>query len=145
MNKLKYPFLIFLFSVLTACNNYLDVVPDMIATIEDNAFSMRSQAEKFFFMCYSYIPNAGSYNDDPALLGGDEIWVSTQYSDANNAKNLALGGQRSNSPLFDFWRGINGGKHLYRVSVIATFSLQTSIEYPILPKKNAIVGKPRWK
>ncbi len=114
MNKLKYPFLIFLFSVLTACNNYLDVVPDMIATIEDNAFSMRSQAEKFFFMCYSYIPNAGSYNDDPALLGGDEIWVSTQYSDANNAKNLALGGQRSNSPLFDFWRGINGGKHLYR-------------------------------
>ena len=114
MKNPRYLFITFFFSIITACSNYLDVVPDMIATIEDNAFSMRSQAEKFFFMCYSYIPTSGSYNDDPALLGGDEIWVSVQYGDAPNAKNLALGGQRTNSPLFDFWRGINGGKNLYR-------------------------------
>lgn len=114
MKSLRYLVIISFFSIITACNNYLDVVPDMIATIEGNAFSMRSQAEKFFFMCYSYIPTSGSYNDDPALLGGDEIWVSVQYGGASNAKNLALGGQRSNSPLFDFWRGINGGKNLYR-------------------------------
>ncbi|WP_352422398.1 RagB/SusD family nutrient uptake outer membrane protein [Proteiniphilum sp.] len=114
MKNLRYSVIIIFFSFITACNNYLDVVPDMIATIEDNAFSMRSQAEKFFFMCYSYLPNSGSYNDDPALLGGDEIWLATQYTDANNAKNLALGAQRSGSPLFDFWRGINGGRNLYR-------------------------------
>ncbi len=114
MKSLRYLVIISFFSIITACNNYLDVVPDMIATIEDNAFSMRSQAEKFFFMCYSYIPTSGSYNDDPALLGGDEIWVSVQYGGASNAKDLALGGQRSNGPLFDFWRGINGGKNLYR-------------------------------
>lgn len=114
MKNLRYTVVILFFSIITACNNYLDVVPDMIATIEDNAFSMRSQAEKFFFMCYSYLPMSGSYNDDPALLGGDEIWLATQYGDANNAKNLALGAQRSNSPLFDFWRGINGGRNLYR-------------------------------
>lgn len=114
MKKLRYILIILLFNFLQACNNYLDIVPDMIATIEDNAFSMRSQAEKFFFMCYSYIPTSGSYSDDPALLGGDEIWVSTQYSDAQNAKNLAWGGQQSNSPYFDFWRGINGGRNLFR-------------------------------
>lgn len=114
MKKLRYLVIIFFFSFISACNNYLDVVPDMIATIEDNAFSMRSQAEKFFFMCYSYLPMSGSYNDDPALLGGDEIWVATQYTGANNPKNLALGAQRSDSPLFDFWRGINGGRNLYR-------------------------------
>jgi hypothetical protein len=114
MKSLRYLVIISFFSIITACNNYLDVVPDMIATIEGNAFSMRSQAEKFFFMCYSYIPTSGSYNDDPALLGGDEIWVSVQYGGASNAKDLALGGQRSNGPLFDFWRGINGGKNLYR-------------------------------
>lgn len=114
MKNLRYSVIIIFFSFITACNNYLDVVPDMIATIEDNAFSMRSQAEKFFFMCYSYLPMSGSYNDDPALLGGDEIWLATQYTGANNAKNLALGAQRSDSPLFDFWRGINGGRDLYR-------------------------------
>ena len=110
MKSIRYFLPILLFCITPACNNFLDVVPDMIATIEDNAFSMRSQAEKFFFMCYSYIPTSGSYNDDPALLGGDEIWVSAQYSDAPNAKNLAWGGQRSNNPLFDLWRGINGGR-----------------------------------
>lgn len=114
MKRIKYIILIATFSIMSACNDYLDIVPDMIATIEDNAFSMRSQAEKFFFMCYSYLPMHGSYNDDPSLLGGDEIWVSTQFGSANNAKNLAMGGQRSNSPYFDFWRGINGGRNLYR-------------------------------
>ena len=114
MRKIKYIIILLYFCVFMSCNNYLDIVPDMIATIEDNAFSMRSQAEKFFFMCYSYIPNAGGYAEDPALLGGDEIWTSVQYSSANNARNLAIGGQRTNSPYFDFWRGLNGGKSLYR-------------------------------
>jgi hypothetical protein len=103
---------ILLCGVISSCD-YLDIVPDMIATIEDNAFSMRSQAEKFFFTCYSYLPSIGSYDQDPSLLGGDEIWLSTEYS-AGNAKNLALGNQRSNDPYFDFWRGALGAKNLYR-------------------------------
>ncbi|MDR0422877.1 MAG: RagB/SusD family nutrient uptake outer membrane protein [Proteiniphilum sp.] len=114
MKRIKLIIIVLFLYLVPACNDYLDIVPDMIATIEDNAFSMRSQAEKFFFMCYSYLPTSGSYNDDPALLGGDEIWVSGQYSGANNAKSLALAGQRTNSPYFDFWRGINGGRNLFR-------------------------------
>ncbi|MDR2472199.1 MAG: RagB/SusD family nutrient uptake outer membrane protein [Tannerella sp.] len=93
--------------------DYLDIVPDMIATIEDNAFSMRSQAEKFFFMCYSYLPSIGGYDADPTLLGGDEIWLSTQYS-GGVAKNLAMGMQRSNDPYMDYWRGAQSGRNLYR-------------------------------
>lgn len=114
MKKIKYVFTIALISIVASCNNYLDIVPDMIATIEDNAFSMRSQSEKFFFMCYSYLPTSGSYNDDPALLGGDEIWLSSQFTSSPNAKQFALGVQRTNSPYFDYWRGINGGRNLYR-------------------------------
>ena len=98
---------------VTACN-WMDIVPDMIATIEDNAFSMRSQAEKFFFTCYSYMPSTGSYTEDPALLGGDEIWLSTEYTAASHAKNLAMGNQNAGSPYFDYWRGVNGGRNLYR-------------------------------
>ncbi|MDR2036399.1 MAG: RagB/SusD family nutrient uptake outer membrane protein [Bacteroidales bacterium] len=115
MKKIKHIIIILSVCMASACD-YLDIVPDMIATIEDNAFSMRSQAEKFFFTCYSYLPAVGGYDGDPTLLGGDEIWLATEYTAANNAKYLALGNQRSNNPYFDFWRTSDnlGGKPLYR-------------------------------
>jgi hypothetical protein len=69
---------------------------------------------KVVYFSINIYTTSGSYSDDPALLGGDEIWVSTQYADAPNAKNLAWGGQQSGSPYFDFWRGINGGRNLFR-------------------------------
>ena len=47
---------------LGSCNNYLDIVPDNIATI-DNAFTMRTEAEKFLFTCYNYMPAHGSKSD----------------------------------------------------------------------------------
>lgn len=47
-----------LFSTLTACD-YLDIVPDNVATIEDNAFALRSDAKRFLYTCYSYIPSHG--------------------------------------------------------------------------------------
>jgi hypothetical protein len=113
---MKKQIIILLFCSMISSCNYLDIVPDMIATIEDNAFSMRSQSEKFFFTCYSYLPNVGSDSGDPTLLGGDEIWLSTdlEYTAGANPKNLALGNQRSNEPYFDFWRGTLGAKNLYR-------------------------------
>ena len=40
----------------TACADYLDVVPDGVATI-DNAFSNRINSEKFLFSCYNMLPN----------------------------------------------------------------------------------------
>ena len=33
MKNPRYLFITFFFSIITACSNYLDVVPDMIATI----------------------------------------------------------------------------------------------------------------
>ncbi|MCH5690892.1 hypothetical protein LWM68_45675 [Niabella sp. W65] len=39
----------------TSCNKYLDIVPDNIAVI-DNAFTMRTEAEKYLFTCYSFLP-----------------------------------------------------------------------------------------
>ena len=45
-----------LFFVLSSCQkDYLDVVPDNIATIE-LAFNTRSSAENFLATCYTYIP-----------------------------------------------------------------------------------------
>ena len=56
MKKINYIILLLLFS---GCAKYLDVVPDNIATLE-NAFTMRSEAEKYLYTCYSYMPRDGS-------------------------------------------------------------------------------------
>jgi hypothetical protein len=113
MKKIKCLFLALSIATMSACS-YLDIVPDMIATIEDNAFSMRSQAEKFLFTCYYYQPITGYHTADPAMLGGDEIWLAEHNTNYNNAKYIAIGEQRANEPYFDFWRGTAGAKPLYR-------------------------------
>src|SRR5882762_9046460 len=86
--------LIFL-SGLISCRKYLDVVPDNVATI-DNAFTMRSQAEKYLFTCYSYLQRDGDPEQDPAMLGGDELWEN----DDNGGiyKNIAKGLQNVVNP-----------------------------------------------
>lgn len=57
---------------LSACNDYLDVVPDDGNATIDNAFNLRSVAIRYLSTCYSYMPLEGSPNNDPALLGSDE-------------------------------------------------------------------------
>jgi starch-binding outer membrane protein, SusD/RagB family len=74
LNILNWLSSIILILLITGCDkNYLDVVPDNIATIED-AFSMRTNAEKYLFTCYSYLPKHGEPSRDPAMMGADELW-----------------------------------------------------------------------
>ncbi|NRF40537.1 RagB/SusD family nutrient uptake outer membrane protein [Pedobacter foliorum] len=86
--------------VLNSCKKYLDVVPDNVATI-DNAFTMRSQAEKFLFTCYSYIPREGNVYEDPAMLGGDELWQAVGLG--GTYPNIARGFQNLVNPYGDNW------------------------------------------
>jgi len=104
----KFKILIWIFFILTvACTDYLDVIPDNVATV-DNAFAMRSQAEKYLFTCYSYLPRHGNPGLDPAMEGGDEIWrlnnQGSQYF------NLARGYQNVSNPYGDnLWVSLYGG------------------------------------
>jgi len=93
--KLTGIIVLILLAGLTSCRKYLDVVPDNVATI-DNAFTMRSQAEKYLFTCYSYIQRDGDPEQDPAMLGGDELWEN----DDNGGiyKNIAKGLQNVVNP-----------------------------------------------
>lgn len=68
--------------------DYLDVVPDNIATI-DYAFRDRASAEKFLFTCYSYLPAQGNVQDDPAMLGSGEFYTP-QHINQMNRINLGL-------------------------------------------------------
>jgi hypothetical protein len=101
-----------LFAVLslggTSCKKYLDIVPDNIATI-DNAFTLRSTAERYLVTCYSFIPPE---SDLPysTLLSGDELWLPidplpTYEFVADESWGIALGRQNVNAPLLDYWNG----------------------------------------
>jgi hypothetical protein len=88
--------------------NYLDVVPDNVATI-DYAFRNRTACEKYLFTCYSYLPRHGDLNNDPAIAGGDEVWrLSIQTYTSGEVSQLAQGNQSTVNPLFNFWSGENG-------------------------------------
>lgn len=111
-NSLIYILLALLFGA-GSCKKYLDVVPDNIATLE-NAFTMRTEAEKYLYTCYSYMPRDGSLVDDPAMLGGDEMWALTNpgFPEFNHQMfDLARGLQNIVSPIgdgtwFSLYRGL---------------------------------------
>ncbi len=92
-------FLLAFLVVVSSCKKFLDVVPDNVATI-DNAFTMRSQAMKFLFTCYSFMPRTGQLADDPAMVGGDELW---EIPERAAYLDLAKGFQSKVGPLGDRW------------------------------------------
>jgi starch-binding outer membrane protein, SusD/RagB family len=102
--------------LLMACGDYLDVVPDNVATI-DYAFRNRTAAEKYLYTCYSYRPPIGSVNTDPAMNGGDETWqrYTTLEAFFPTFPNtyIARGQQSLTNPILNFWNGQNSGKPLW--------------------------------
>ncbi len=96
--------------LLFGCNDYLEIVPDNIATI-DHAFSMRTTAEKFLFTCYSYLPAHGAFATNVANAAGDEFWLPA--TNTTDAWQIARGNQRVVDPYVNYWQGRQGGKDLF--------------------------------
>ena len=80
--------------------DYLDVVPDNIATI-DYAFRNRAMTLKFLYTCYSYMPRHGSVGEDPAMSGGDEVW--THMFIRWGVRTIAEGQQSVVIPRLSYW------------------------------------------
>lgn len=106
---------IILFSV-PSCSDYLDVVPDDIATIDD-AFSSRVNARKYLFTCYHYLPEAANLWNNPAHLASDEFFVSATaygYHFKGTAFDITLNLQSANKPILNFHEGREKGYALYK-------------------------------
>jgi hypothetical protein len=94
--------------MLLSCNDFLNIIPDNIPTV-DHAFNIRNQALKYLATCYSYMPENGNLDADPAMTGGDEIWANSPYANTNLSFNhelckISLGGlQNKNAPIGDKW------------------------------------------
>jgi hypothetical protein len=92
-----------------ACQKYLDVVPDNVATIQ-NAFASKTEAEKYLFTCYGYIPNEADPTYNPGMMAGDELWIdypALRFWDV--IWRIARGEQSAASPRGNNMEGWNGG------------------------------------
>lgn len=109
--SMKYFYIILISLSFLSCKKYLDIIPDNIATI-DQVFNMRQSAEKYLFTCYNYIPRHSDIAENPALTGGDEIWLHQFYT--TNSWQIARGFQNVADPYENFWQGDRGGRDLYQ-------------------------------
>jgi hypothetical protein len=80
----------------------------------DNAFAMRSEAERYLFTCYSYMPRDGSLPNDPAIVGGDEFWSIIDppgnYTFGDAMFRIARGLQNATSPFAgNYWTNLYQG------------------------------------
>ena len=96
---------------LNACGDWLDVVPEGIATL-DMAFTTKTQALKYLGTCYSYMPKNGG-GSDPALLGSDEIWTRNtphiRLRFSVTGLNISEGMQNAANPLLPRWSSLYQG------------------------------------
>lgn len=116
MKKLNRILLLFVVVLLGNACDFLDIIPDNVVTV-DSAFEDRIGAEKFLFTCYSYLPYSDNIFENPSLLGGDETWIYDNYrvnlgTDVYSV-DIARGLQNVQSPLLNYWDGINGGNSLF--------------------------------
>ncbi len=112
--KIVYKIFIISLVLFTSCD-YLDIVPDNVATIE-YAFRNRTQAEKYLYTCYSYRPEVGSPDVDPGMNGADETWqfyplsgTFTTWETSKIARDL----QSVTDPILNFWDGENSATSLW--------------------------------
>lgn len=106
--KKNRSYLLAMLLLLGSCN-YLEVVPDNVATI-NSAFTMRSSAEKFLFTCYSYLPQEGHYGLNPATLIADELW---SMEDTWHSMLINKGFQNVVTPYHSYWSGVEGAPNLF--------------------------------
>ncbi len=117
-NIAKY-LIIFILLAQVSCD-YLDVVPDNIATV-DNAFAKRYQAEGYLYGCYGFLPNIANTVNNPGLFGSDETWLFDGVDETYSPQmwEIARGNQGTESPIGNYWAsqqdsyGLNGGKTLW--------------------------------
>jgi hypothetical protein len=86
---------------LMGCNDYLDVVPDGTATI-DNAFADRYTTLQYLASCYWAMPRIGDWNTNPAWFGSMEMILNRNYL-AEAGMQGALGQNNPTLALFDYW------------------------------------------
>lgn len=111
MKIIKYYILILSAFIIVSCDNYLDIIPDNIATM-DHAFRDKTRAEQYLFQCYSYMPRNGLAQapgrfDDFMWSHKGVAWLNQlQYTILRERNN-------ANNPQLSYWSGTGGATNLF--------------------------------
>lgn len=137
MKNIKILLLTLGLGFLGSCQEYLDIVPDNIETI-DSAFTMRSRAEEYLYTVYSYLPNEGNLHSNPAISSGDEFWFPERgniagWEPAKNNQNVV-------SPYLNYWDGGTSAKPLFEGLRSCNIFLENINKVPDLDE----VERNRW-
>ena len=92
--------------------NYLDVVPENIAVIEDS-FKTRDNAERFLATLYGYMPNPVNLQSNPAMYGGDDVLVIPFLSRNWPGTILKQGGQTVVYQPYRRWGGVSPASNIF--------------------------------
>lgn len=107
----KYIYILFAFiTAFASCKKFTDIVPDNIATI-DNAFNSTYEAQRFLNTCYSFLPQEGHPETNPAFNAGDEFWIYWPISGEDYGTlepyEIARGVQTKVNPRMNYWDGFD--------------------------------------
>jgi hypothetical protein len=91
---------------VSACSEYLDVVPDNTMKLED-IFVQRSEAINALSKVYSYLPHIDDVNVSPFTLGDEYIGKLDFDDDSDRLKAMRImrGLQSSSTPMLGLWSG----------------------------------------
>lgn len=103
--KRLFLFFIILFFLLTACDNWLDVVPEEDLTTIDTDFETREEAEKWLRSCYVFLQESFSFTGNIAFTGADELVPDDYVRNQGSFDGLSIGSGLQNvlSPYGDVW------------------------------------------
>lgn len=114
MKAIRISVIVLITITFNACQNYLDIIPDNVPTI-DYAFHLRSSAVRYLYTCYSYLPDDGHVNTNSGFNAADEVWYMNPAGGfSETVWNLSKGLQNVQSPLVDYWNGTNAGKPYFQ-------------------------------
>ncbi len=111
-STLKYLLSLVIGVSITSCD-YLDVVPDNIATL-DNAFADRYTTEQYLATCYWGLPKSAGWNENPGIFGALEM-VFNKEDQTTGGMQFGLGNNSPTANYIDYW----GGKGDYIRSLYA--------------------------
>lgn len=115
MKTKKIYVLAFATVLLCSCNNFFDIVPDDIPSI-DNAFANRAMLQKSLFTCYSYLPDPTDPFYYPAYHThkGEFSYSISEHFQNLPSPQISKGNQNTSSPLLSYWSGSNGGSSMFQ-------------------------------
>lgn len=135
MKKIIYIIVVaVLLPIMNSCD-FLDVVPDNLATIEQ-VFRDRNTAQKYLYTCYSFMPAHNNSMSNPGNMLSDEFAIDKTMSGVN--KTLTETGNNPNNPQLNFW---DGSKSLWAGIRTCNIMLEQVDNIPDITEEEAL----RWK